>query len=793
MDESSLEMLEFPKVREILAGYTSFSGSRELALELQPLSDPPRILELLQQSAEARILLSIEPDFSIGAALDVRGAVHMAALGKVLEPQDLLRIHRTLGAARNARRNLRKTASETPGLWRLAEQIVELPDIEREISECLTEAGDVADAASPRLAELRHQLRDTRQVLLARLEAILRSDKGRKYIQDAFIDEREGRYVIPVKVEHQREVKGIVHDVSNTGATVFIEPWSTVEEGNQLRTLSIEEKREVERIMASLSALVGSNEAAIADDVELLARLDLALAKARYAAVAGAVEPAIFLHAPAQPGDECPQVAALRLVNARHPLLEGRAVPLSVEIGKEFSILVITGPNTGGKTVALKTIGLLTLMAQAGLPVPASDGTCIPVFDRVFVDIGDEQSIEQTVSSFSWHTGNVVSIVRDSTERSLVLLDEMGTSTDPNEGAALARAILLHFLSRGTTVVATTHYNELKVFAHGTPGLQNASLDFDPVSLAPTYHLTVGVPGGSNALAIASRLGLPQSIVDTARDMLGKGNQDIELLVADLMKERQRAEDLRRDLENEVEGARTLREQLEKELGGLSEHKAAIIREARESVASEANELQARIREVRSELKRVRSEQKVEEARRSLEAVRERLRSQDWRPDAGRSGEAGAPASSAPAIGERVWLEDVQVWATVLSLPDGDGQIDVQIGQSRLRVNAGDIGKVERPAHTPPDAYPRVKRSRKSVPLELDLRGKRADEVEPALDDYLNDASLAGLSRVRIIHGYGTGTVRQIVRDTLATHPLVKSFRPGEQGEGGDGVTVVEL
>jgi DNA mismatch repair protein MutS2 len=277
--------------------------------------------------------------------------------------------------------------------------------------------------------------------------------------------------------------------------------------------------------------------------------------------------------------------------------------------------------------------------------------------------------------------------------------------------------------------------------------------------------------------------------------MLGRDNQDIELLVADLMKEKQRAEDLRRDLENEVEGARTLREQLEKELGGLSEHKAAIVREARESVASEANELQAQIREVRSELKKARSEQKVEEARRSLEAVRERLRGQDWRPDAGRSREAGAPASRTPAMGERVWLEDLQVWATVLSLPDGDGQIDVQIGQSRLRVNAGDIGKVERPAHAPPDAYPRVRRSLsgKSVPLELNLRGKRADEVEPALDDYLNDASLAGLSRVRIIHGYGTGTVRQIVRDTLATHPLIKSFRPGAQGEGGDGVTVVEL
>ncbi len=788
MDDKSLEMLEFPRIREILAGFTAFSASRELALSLRPTADTDAVLLRLGRSAEARRLLSLEPDLSIGDARDVREPVRLAGRDKTLEPEALVDIRSTLASARRMRSAIGKLAPDLPLLWSIAEGIPELRQLEERIGKCFTPKGELLDAASDRLADLRYRLRETRQQLVERLEAIIRSDGGRRFIQDAFIDERDGRYVIPVKVEQQREVKGIVHDVSNSGATVFIEPWSTVELGNELRQLTIEEKREVDRILGALSRDVGANEEAICDSVELLAELDLALAKARYAIRVEACEPQVLTG-----GEEDRRV--IRLVDARHPLLKGKAVPLSVEIGEGCSVLVITGPNTGGKTVALKTIGLLTLMAQAGVPIPASEDSCLPVFDGVYVDIGDEQSIERTLSTFSWHMGNIVRIIRDSTERSLVLLDEMGTSTDPNEGAALARAILLHFLSRGTMVVATTHYSELKVFAHSTPGLQNASLDFDPVTLAPTYHLTVGVPGGSNAMAIASQLGLSREIIDAAREMLPKGTQDIEALLATLMDEKRRAEDLRRGLEKEEERARRVRIDLETEVRSLQEGKREAIRETRDRVTSDAAVLQSAIREAETELKKQLSKERVEKARRALSHVREQLRGEAWQAEAEGVGGDGVVADVRLAVGDQVWLTEIEAWATVLSLPDADGQLDVRIGQTRMRLAVDDIGDA-RPAGEGVRRERLVttgRLSRPHVSHELDLRGKRADDVEPELDGYLDSASLAHLGRVRIIHGYGTGTVRQIVRTMLATHPLVKSYRPGGQGEGGDGVTVVEL
>jgi DNA mismatch repair protein MutS2 len=562
--------------------------------------------------------------------------------------------------------------------------------------------------------------------------------------------------------------------------------------GPRCSQAAIEEKREVERILTALSALVGAHEAEIIQDVDLVAEVDLALAKARYAGDVKATEALVAGRGGGGQANANPGEDALRLVKARHPLLREKAVPLTVEIGGDYSILVITGPNTGGKTVALKTVGLLAVMTQAGMPIPASEESCIPIFDGVFVDVGDEQSIEQTLSSFSWHMGNIIRIVRDSTERSLVLLDEMGTSTDPNEGSALARAILMRFLRSGAMVVATTHYSDLKVFAHATPGMKNASLDFDPVTLAPTYHLTMGIPGGSNALAIASQLGLSPDIVDSAREMLGSGTQEVEALLADLMSEKHKIEGLRSAIEKERGEAERMRTGLEEESRRLKEQEQDILREARERIVGESDELRRQIREAASELKRTRSEERIEEARMKLEEVRQQLKSQTWRPKSA-GGEAGEAAEI--AVGGRVWLEDIGVWGTIVSLSEGDGQLEVQVGHTRLRLCRDDIGEVGPPAGKKLPEYRAIGKNlaRRTTSLELDLRGKRADEVEPELDSYLNDASLAGLGRVRVIHGFGTGTVRQIVRDMLASHGLVKSFRPGEQGEGGDGVTMVEL
>lgn len=795
MDDKSLEILEFPRIREILAGFTSFSASHELAVNLQPLSDYEQVSLLLTQSAEARHLLSVEPDFSIGGVVDIREAVKMAALGKMLEPRALLEIQGTIAAVCQLRGRLRKLAKELPLLWNIAEGIVELRQVEKDIGSRLAPTGELLDSASSKLATVRQRLRQAREQLLNRLEAVIKSPRGRKIIQEPIITEREGRYVIPVKVEFRKEIKGIVHDVSNTGATVFIEPWTTVELGNELRELVMEERREVERILRELSSEVGAHEAEISHSIDLVAELDLALAKARYADMAGAAEPVLTTFEEDGKGNGGEQAGVLRLIEARHPLLAEKAVPLSVEMGRDFSVLVITGPNTGGKTVALKTIGLLSLMAQAGIPTPASAETCLPVFDSIFADIGDEQSIEQTLSTFSWHVGNIVRIIKSATEKSLVLLDELGTSTDPAEGSALARSILLSFSSRGTMTVATTHYGDLKAFAHTTPGLQNASLDFDPVTLMPTYHLTVGIPGGSNALATASRLGLPSEIIADAREMLSEGAQELETLLADLMNEKRRVEALHRDLgkaRDEVEQRNT---KLRSELQRLEAGEQKVIQETRDRVLYEAAELHKEIRQAASELRKEKSRERIEQARKAVAAVQEQLQSDVWQATAGGKTDEEAADESSIAPGDTVWLKEANLQATVLSVSEETRQIEVQAGRTRLSLNLDSVQKVVSAGGEATSQFIPVRRKLRggAVSLELDLRGKRADEIYAALDRYLNDAYLANLGEVRIAHGFGTGTVRDIVRDLLASHPLVKSFRAGKRGEGGDGATIVEL
>jgi len=795
MDDKSLEILEFPRIREILAGFTSFLASRELAINLQPFSDYEHISLLLRQSAEARYLLSLEPGFSIRGVLDIREAVKMAARGKILEPQSLMEIQQTLAAICQLRSSLGKLSKELPLLWNIAEGTVELRQLEKDIATCIAPSGELLDRASPKLALVRRQLREAREQLQNRLEAIIRSPKGHKIIQEPIITEREGRHVIPIKIEFRKEIKGIVHDVSNTGATIFVEPWATIELGNTLRELVLEERHEIERILGKLSSEVGTYEAEISHSIALIAELDLALAKARYAKKAKAAEPVLTTFSNNGKANAGEQADVLRLVEARHPLLAEKAVPLSVEMGSDFSILVITGPNTGGKTVALKTIGLLSLMAQAGIPIPASAKSHIPVFDGVFADIGDEQSIEQTLSTFSWHMGNIIRIINNTTERSLVLLDELGTNTDPAEGSALSRSILLHFLSRGTMAITTTHYSDLKAFAHTTPGLQNASLDFDPVTLMPTYHLTVGIPGGSNALATASRLGLPPQIITDAKGMLSTHTQDLETLLANLMEEKQRLEAIRRDLGKEKGEVERRNTELENELRQLSTEERNIIRETRDRVVQEAAELHKEIRQAASELRREKSKERIEQAKAAIAAVQEQLKSKVWQAKAGEEMDREAPDESIIAAGDTVWLKEANMQATVLSVSEETQQVEVQSGSTRIRLGLDSVKKVTQPDSRATTGFtPKTKQpGGRVVSVELDLRGKRADEIEWALDSYLNDAALSNLSEARIIHGFGTGTVRNIVRELLTSHPLAKSFRPGGRGEGGDGVTVVRL
>jgi DNA mismatch repair protein MutS2 len=783
MDEKSLEMLEFPKIREILADYTSFSASRELAMNLKPLQDYRRISLRLQQTAEARSLMALDKGFSIGSAHDIRDNVKLETLEGVLDPLSLLEVQQTLYALHDLRRYLKSIAGDFPLLWNAAEGIAELQQIEKDIASCIDPAGEVLDNASPELAGIRAQLRTTRAQILEKLETIVQSPRGGRILQEDVITERDGRYVLLVKIEHRHDLRGIVHDISNTGATVFMEPTTTVGLGNALRELVVEERHEIEKILRLLTAEVGAHADDIVRSIELTAELDLILAKARYAHRINAVEPAII-----EPSSDGRKTNYLKLIEARHPLLGEKAVPFSLELGDKYTVLVITGPNTGGKTVTLKTIGLLNAMAQAGLPIPADATSQLPIFDNVFADIGDEQSIEQTLSTFGWHMGNIVRIIGQADGKSLVLLDELGTSTDPAEGSALARAILRHFLSKDVLTVATTHFSDLKAFAHTTQGLNNASLEFDAKTLTPTYRLTIGTPGGSNAIATAARLGIPAEIINDARSLLSGHSQELETLLANLMEEKQKIAILERDLVVEREKLKRRNDDLDKELQRLKSEERRTLQAERDAIVQEAAELHKEIRQASTELRKEKTSARLEDAKKSLAKVREAIASERWQPPAGATPEEDAGIMK---VGDTVRIKEAGLTGIVLSINETSQEVEVQAGNTKMRLGLNGVVKAT-PAidkFAPSAKVPAARR----VPMELDLRGKRADEVEPILDTYLNDASQSSLSEARIIHGIATGTVRSIVREFLKNHPLAKSFRTGGRDEGGDGVTVVRL
>jgi DNA mismatch repair protein MutS2 len=783
MDDKSLEMLDFPKIKEILAGYTGFSASREMVMALRPLHDYERISLLLRQTAEARQLLRSDRGFSIGTAVDIRDKARLASLEGILDPASLLDVQQTLAALHELRRYLKGISGDFPLLWNIAEGISDLQQIEKDIAACLDPGGEILDTASPALANIRARLRDSRGQILEKLEDIVKSPRGERILQEEIITEREGRYVILVKVEHRHEVGGIVHDISNTGATIFMEPTATVGLGNAIRELVIEERHEIEKILRMLTAEIGAHAEDITHSIELIAELDLILAKAKYAARIRAVEPVIIDPVIAEKKN-----GFIKLVDARHPLLGEKAVPFSIELGNEFSALVITGPNTGGKTVTLKTIGLLSLMAQSGLPISADETSQLPLLESIFADIGDEQSIEQTLSTFSWHMGNIVRIISQATGKSLVLLDELGTSTDPAEGSALARAILRYFLARGTLTVATTHFSDLKAFAHTTAGMHNASLEFDPKTLTPTYHLTVGLPGGSNAMATAARLGIPPEIINDARSMLSGTSQEMEGLMANLMEEKQKIVSLERDLTTQRDGLSRRNAELDKEIKRLKTEERKAVQTARDEIVSEAAELHKEIRQAAAELRKEKSAAGLEQARHALARVREQIQGEAWQPPAG---EAAEEESATIKAGDTVRIKEAGLTGTVLFISEASQEIEVQAGRTKMRLGLSGVVKVTPLGKIipPPIKTPPVRRA----PLEFDLRGKRADEVEPALDAYLNDAAQSNIMEARIIHGQATGTVRSIVREFVKSHPLVKSFRPGERNEGGDGVTVVRL
>ncbi len=778
--------LEFDKIRARLASFAAFSASEKLAHDLAPTSDAEQARLWQQETTEARALLDQQPSLGIGGARDVRPFTKAARVGAMLNPSDLLDIQATLVSARALHRSLGRMTELYPRLAFIAGGIDELPELSQAIARVLNERGEVADNASPELARIRRELNTLRGRMMERLQRMLSSPDLARYLQEPIITQREGRYVIPVRAEARGRVKGIVHDSSASGATLFIEPLAVVEAGNRVRELELEETREVERILRELSGLVAARADELDRTVETLAQLDLAFAKAKYSAEIRASPPRISADS---------RASQLVLKNARHPLLDPeKVVPISVELGASFLILIITGPNTGGKTVTLKTVGLLSLMALSGLHIPAEDGSQVPAYEGIFADIGDEQSIEQSLSTFSSHMTNIIEILREANARSLVLLDELGAGTDPVEGSALARAIITNLLQRKVPALVATHYAELKAFAHATPGVENASVEFDIQTLAPTYHLTIGLPGRSNAFAIARRLGLDPRIIEQARASLAQTDVELEKMLAEIKHAREetarelsRAESEREAAERAAAGAR-------RQLREIERSREEVLRQAREQARAELEEARAELNRLRHEWRQVSlTREQIEKAEQDLEEVAEltQFKAEPLaRPEIPRPPEQGKIQ-----VGDRVYVPSLDQTGQVIGA-NADG-LDVQIGSFRLHLAPGQVelrSKAQPTSSDEPTASSTVVLPDSESPgMEVHLRGMRADDALDRLDTFLDRAYRAGLPYVRIVHGKGTGTLRRLVREQLSANPLIVSYQTAAPNEGGEGVTVAKL
>lgn len=783
MNSKYLQILELPKILERLAEHTSFSAGRKLALSLQPSSDLDEVVRRQGETSEARSMLDDRADVSLGGARDVLHLVDRAERSAILSPSELLDVHSTLVSGRTLRRSITRQRNQFPLLASAAGRIEECPGVIAEIARCINDRAEVVDGASQKLARIRGELKVAHQRLLDKLDRIVASSSNAAFLQDAFVTQRGGRYVIPLKSDCKGRIPGIVHDQSASGATVFVEPLSTVGLNNHWRELQLEEEREVQRILAGISNLVAEEGKFIKRTVEALAELDLAFAKARYAEEIEGVEPKLMAFR--KVADGLHPGSSIQLIKARHPLIDpAMVVPIDVYLGDDYFIIIITGPNTGGKTVSLKTVGLLALMNQCGLAIPADQGSALSVFSDIHADIGDEQSIEQSLSTFSAHITNVISILDQAGERSLVLLDDLGAGTDPGEGSAIARALLSHFLRRRITSFISTHYPELKFYAHTTPGVENACVEFDLETLSPTYELSIGLPGRSNAFAIARRLGLSPEIVSQAQSLVSPESLETEGLLAEIKQAHQEA----LVSQEAAEAAQRRAEGLE---GELRQELADIERTRREILGAAREEAKQKLEEVRVELRKIRAGLGLAAVTQERVAQAEdRLASLEPEPVASIVQPRFMPQKPL-SLGDTVWVAGLQATGEITELA-GD-EAEIQMGSFRVRAEVGDLelrGRASQPEITERAvSVPRVS----SPGLELNLLGQTVEQVLPRLDKYLNDAYLAGLPQARIVHGKGTGALRRAVRDFVKTHPLVDSYRPGDQYEGGEGATVVEL
>ncbi|MCK6584718.1 MAG: endonuclease MutS2 [Anaerolineales bacterium] len=775
MDSKTLNVLEYPKILEQLKSFCDFSASMELARQL-------------------------EQDVSIGAAHDIRPAADLAARSGVLDPQALLDVKSTLISCRELKKTFEKKEGEYPRLCLIAQGLPETHGIVDAISRVLSERGEVLDSASVKLADIRRNLRIAHDRLMSRLQKYVTDSHTSSMLQESIITQRDGRYVIPLRAEFKGRIKAVIHDQSSSGATLFVEPLPIVEANNEIRELQLAERDEEHRILAEVSSIVGEHAVELKYGVENLAALDLAFAKAKYGDTIRASEPLLKeKKEEIRKNDNAPLSSLVfRLIQARHPLLDPETVvPIDVDPREGTRAIVITGPNTGGKTVSLKTVGLLVLMAQSGLHIPAQSGSELPFFKSVYADIGDEQSIEQSLSTFSGHITNIIRILKQIDDRSLVIFDELGSGTDPQEGAAIARAILGHLLEVGCMTLVATHYPELKTFAHSTEGVVNASLEFDIKTLRPTFKLTIGLPGRSNALAIAQKLGLPQSIIESAKAEINPSDLRADKLLDDIRKERNRTSREREKLEKQRAKLESQNADLQKRLEKIEDERRETIAKARAEGELEVAVLKRNIDSLKSQLKKAGQpltaikalEEKMGKMEEKVEAPVERR----WTMDDGPSSIVHRPLS----LGERVTVGTLNAEGVVTAL--GESDAEVQIGTVRVRAKFSDLVRrqtVDEKPQTEKKRQPSstVNRPSSTSPgMEVDLRGLMSEDALDKMERYLEQAYLSGLPWVRVIHGKGTGKLRQAVREALKGHTYVKSFEEGGHTEGGEGVTVVKL
>ena len=805
MDSKTLHVLEYPKILERLKAFCDFSASMELARSLEPTDSHDLAVARLAESSEARKLFAVQ-DIGIGGAHDIRPAADLAARGGVLDPQQLLDVKSTLVSCRELKRSLERKTDEYPRLAQLAAGLPESHGIVDAITRVLSERGEVLDSASPKLATLRREIRIARDRLMSRLQKYL-TDSGNK-LQEPIITQRDGRYVIPLRAEFKGQIKAVVHDQSASGATLFVEPLPVVELNNKVRELELQERDEERRILYELSAQIGEHREELVYGVENLAMLDLIFAKAKYAEELKASEP-VLKEMPKVKGQtsksypvgrSTSDVSTIQLIQARHPLLDpNTVVPIDVDPKPGTRAIIITGPNTGGKTVSLKTVGLLALMAQSGLHIPAQGGSELPCFHAVYADIGDEQSIEQSLSTFSGHITNIIHILKQLDHRSLVIFDELGAGTDPQEGAALARAILNHLLETGCTTLVATHYPELKTFAHSTEGVVNASLEFDIKTLRPTYHLTIGLPGRSNALLIAQRLGLPQPIIDSAKAEIHPDELRADKLLDDIRKERNRTSRERQKLEKARDRLESQTREIEKRLEKIEDERRDVLAKARAEGELEVAVLKKNIDSLRSQLKKAKQPlEALKEIEEKIAAIEEKIEAPVERKSEKLSlkGTLSVVSDQSLKLGERVTVSTLNADGVITAL--GESDAEVQIGSLRVRARLIDLQRKGREEESPKEKTQEVSTQRsavstKSPGIELNLRGRLVEDGLEELERYLERAYSSGLLFVRIVHGKGTGKLREAVRNALKDSPYVASFEEPKDNEGGAGVTVANM